>query len=236
MPSIPDVLDAVEAGEVDLGFVPIENSIEGTVNVTLDTLAFETDLLIQREVVLARHLDLLARPGSTLDRRHTVVVVSPHATAQCRVPGPRAAAGRDRGRELDRRGGPHARPRARRPRRRHRARPGGRLYGLEVLAADIEDHAGNQTRFVLVAREGIPAATGHDKTSIVVFQRADEPGWLLAILQEFAARGDQPHQARVAPHQAAASATTASSSTCEGHLADEVVADALRASRPSRPT
>ena len=44
--TMPDVLDAVEAGEVDLGFVAIENSIEGTVNVTSDTLAFDVDLLI----------------------------------------------------------------------------------------------------------------------------------------------------------------------------------------------
>ena len=50
--TVPDVLDAVEAGDVDLGFVPIENSIEGTVNFTQDALAFDYELLIEREVVL----------------------------------------------------------------------------------------------------------------------------------------------------------------------------------------
>ena len=50
--SIPEVLEAVEVGEVDFGFVAIENSIEGTVNLTLDALAFNHDFLIQREVVL----------------------------------------------------------------------------------------------------------------------------------------------------------------------------------------
>ena len=50
--SIPDVLAAVEGGAHDLGVVPIENSIEGSVSVTLDTLVFEHDLLIQREVDL----------------------------------------------------------------------------------------------------------------------------------------------------------------------------------------
>ena len=62
-----------------------------------------------------------------------------------------------------------------------------RLHGLKVLAHDIEDHPENQTRFVVVGR-GIPAQTGHDKTSIVCFQRQDRPGSLLAILQECAAR------------------------------------------------
>jgi prephenate dehydratase len=48
MPSIAEVLSATEAGDLDVGFVAIENSIEGTVNITMDTLAFETDLLVQR--------------------------------------------------------------------------------------------------------------------------------------------------------------------------------------------
>ena len=77
------------------------------------------------------------------------------------------------------------------------------LYGLEVLASDVEDHPENQTRFVLVGR-GVPAPTGHDKTSIVCFQREDQPGSLLSILQEFAARDDQPDEAGVAADQARA--------------------------------
>jgi prephenate dehydratase len=50
--SVPDVLDAVQSGEVDFGVVPIENSIEGTVNFTQDALSFDYELLIQREIVL----------------------------------------------------------------------------------------------------------------------------------------------------------------------------------------
>jgi len=63
LPSIPEVLVAVEEGQVDLGFVAVENSIEGAVTVTVDTLAFETDLLIQREVVMGVQMNLLAASG-----------------------------------------------------------------------------------------------------------------------------------------------------------------------------
>ena len=71
LPSIPDVLRAVESGAVDLGFVPIENAIDGMVRDTLDALIFDVDLLIQREVVLDIHLHLMAPhgtdPGSVRD-------------------------------------------------------------------------------------------------------------------------------------------------------------------------
>ncbi|TRZ73873.1 MAG: prephenate dehydratase, partial [Actinobacteria bacterium] len=61
--TVPDVLDAVDRGEVSLGFVPIENSIEGTVNFTQDALVFDHDLLIQREVVLDIEHCILAKRG-----------------------------------------------------------------------------------------------------------------------------------------------------------------------------
>ena len=80
--TMPDVLDAVERGEVDLGFVAIENSIEGTVNLTQDELAFNHSLLIQREVVLDIEHCLLARLGTSIDDITTVVSI-PVASAQC---------------------------------------------------------------------------------------------------------------------------------------------------------
>ena len=61
--TVPDVLDAVESGDVDFGLVPIENSIEGMVNFTQDALAFDHELLIVREVVIDIEHCLLARPG-----------------------------------------------------------------------------------------------------------------------------------------------------------------------------
>ncbi|MGI9598376.1 MAG: prephenate dehydratase domain-containing protein, partial [Acidimicrobiales bacterium] len=83
MPKFVDVLDATSVGDVDLGFVAIENAIEGTVNVTLDALAFDHDLLIQREVVLDIHLNLMAAAGTSL-ADITDVYSHPVANAQCR--------------------------------------------------------------------------------------------------------------------------------------------------------
>src|ERR1035437_7268266 len=64
--SLADVLESVQQGRVDLGFVPIENAIEGTVRDTIDSLVFDSDLLIQREVVLDIHLHLMAPKGVKL--------------------------------------------------------------------------------------------------------------------------------------------------------------------------
>ena len=97
-----------------------------------------------------------------------------------------------------------------------------------MLATDIEDHPENETRFGVVARDdGVPAPTGHDKTSIVVFQKADQPGSLLAILQEFAARAINLTKLESRPTK------RGSGDYCflidlEGHVADELVADCLR--------
>jgi hypothetical protein len=98
---------------------------------------------------------------------------------------------------------------------------------LEILATDIEDHPENETRFGVVARDTIPAPTGHDKTSIVVFQKADEPGSLLSILQEFAARAINLTNLHSRPTKRGLG------DYCflielEGHLSDELVADCLR--------
>lgn len=83
LPTFAEVLRSAADGEVDYAFVAIENAIEGSVNVTQDALAFDSDLLIQREIVLPIHLELMARPGVAL-ADVTTVWSYPHALAQCR--------------------------------------------------------------------------------------------------------------------------------------------------------
>lgn len=225
--SMPEVLHAVDSGQVDAGVVAIENALEGMVNVTVDTLTFDVDLLIQREVIVPVSLDLLGVPGATVDGIEAVASM-PVAFGQCRtflhatLPGvierpADSTAGAARGVAQDRDPAVAALANT----------LAGERYGLDVLASAIEDDADNATRFVLVARDAIPAPTGHDKTTVVVFQQTDRPGSLLSILAEFAARAINLTRLESRP------ARSGFGDYCflmdlEGHIADEVVADALR--------
>jgi len=226
--TVPDVLDAVESGAIDLGFVPIENSIEGTVNFTQDALAFDHDLLIQREVVLDIEHCLLAPAGTTLDDVKVVVSI-PVATAQChqflrsRLPDAELHAANSTA-EAARTLGEHPVPGTAAIAPRNAAA----LYGLEILAAGIADNDGNQTRFVLVATAGIPARTGHDRTALVVYQRADEPGSLISILQEFAARRINLSNLLSRPTKRGGLGDYCFIVYAEGHISDELLADAMR--------
>ncbi len=225
--SIMAVLDAVAEGTVDLGFVPIENAIEGTVNATIDGLIHDVDVHIQREVVMDIHLHLMARPGVGIDQI-THVSSYPHALGQCqkylaralpeaeqRAANSTADAARLLG-SSDSADGAAIAPRL-----------AAERYGLVILAEDVEDHADNQTRFVLVARHRVHKATGHDKTSIVCFQRADHPGSLHGIVGQFAARNINLTKLESRPTKQGLG------DYCfvidlRGHVADEVVADCLR--------
>jgi prephenate dehydratase len=229
LPSFVHVLSAVTEGIVDYGFVALENSIEGTVSIALDQLVFERDLIIVGETVLPVTQNLLAPPGVKVgDVRR--IVSFPHATGQCRtwltarLPDVEEVAARSTADAVRQVG------EAREP---HTAAIGtalaAELYGLEVLAPRIEDHPGNSTRFVLVGPHnvGIPAPTGHDKTSVVCFQSTDHPGSLHGILGQFSARDlnlvkleSRPTKRELGEY-------------CfiidfEGHVGDEVVADCLR--------
>jgi prephenate dehydratase len=227
--TVPDVLDAVQSGSVDFGFVPIENSIEGMVNFTQDALAFDHELLIVGEVVLDIEHCLLARPGSTLADVSEVVSI-PVATAQCHrylrenLPEAEIRAANSTAEAAQLVGADDGPGRA-----ALAPRVAAEIYGLVVLAADIADHDDNQTRFVLVSRDAVPAPSGHDKTALVVYQRADEPGSLISILQEFAARRINLSNLFSRPTKAGGLGDYCFILYADGHVGDELLADTMRA-------
>ncbi len=225
--TIPAVVACVEAGDADVGLVPIENSIEGTVTRTVDLLAFETDLFVTREVVQPVDLNLLGHPGGEIRE----VLSHPHALAQCRAKiaeiAPEAElvattstaqAARDVAEDAVGAG-----------RVAIASKYAASLYGLDVLDEDITDYEGGATRFVLLGRE-IPAITGADKTSILAFLAQDRPGSLLGILQELAVRGlnltkleSRPMKGELGDYFFVID--------IEGHISDALLADALRGLR-----
>jgi prephenate dehydratase len=192
LPTIYDTVMAVGQGEVDRALVPIENSLEGSVNATLDALAMETeDVVIVGELVHPIRHCLIAREPVAVEAIRTVVSI-PQATAQCarfiRSRLPRAAvlpanSTADAVRLVAESDG------------RDRAALGNRLaaelYGCAVLESDVEDLADNETRFVWLARPGADVGSeGSWKTSVVFWGAGDDaPGWLVRCLSEFAFRG-----------------------------------------------
>ena len=225
--TMPDALAAASAGEVDMAFVALENSIEGTVNVALDSLIFDNELLIQREVVLPVRMALIAPKGVKIKDIKRIISF-PVATAQCRefisstFPNAEVVASNstsDAVRQVSRTSSKNTAAIG--------TRYAAELYELHVLNEDISDHDSNETRFVLAASKGVPAPTGHDKTSIVVFQAADKPGNLHAILGQFSARNINLTKLESRPTKRGLG------DYCfiidlEGHIDDEVIADCLR--------
>lgn len=235
--SVPEVLDAVADGSITCGVVPIENSIEGVVNFTQDALAFDYDLAIMREIVLDIELCLMARPGTTLADVKVLHSI-PVATAQCHRyvrsalpgveirPASSTAAAARLAAEGDVANGIAPEPGA----AAIAPRVAAQRYGLELLAADIADHQGNQTRFVLVgAGAELPRRTGRDRTAMVVYQRADVPGSLLSILQEFAARRINLSNLVSRPTKDGGLGDNCFVIYADGHIDDDLLADALRA-------
>ena len=150
-PSFNEVHEAVDRGRCEFGVMPIENSLEGVVTATLDTLAFKGGVSIMGSTVLNIHHCLMVNPESSLDEI-TTIASHPQALAQCRrwldahFPPCRAWPFR-----------PPQKVRARPPRQnggRYSSKFAGRLFDCTIAEEGIEDHYGNQTRFVLIARQG----------------------------------------------------------------------------------
>jgi prephenate dehydratase len=199
-PTIYDTVMAVHFGSAQRALVPIENSLEGSVNATLDALAMETeDVAILGEVIHPIRHCLIARTALELPEIETVVS-HPQATAQCarfirsRLPHAQVLAGAstaDAVRTVAEHDGPWA-------------ALGNRLaaerYHCQVLRAGVEDVPDNETRFVWLGPVGAPPGgpaspgAGADpigpwKTAVVFWGVGSEaPGWLVHCLSEFATR------------------------------------------------
>lgn len=180
--TIDGVVAAVEKGEVKCGLVPIENSLEGSVNLTLDLLSRQSPVKVAGELLhRVRHF-LLAAPCQAL-RDIREVYSHPQALAQCRLYLERnlpwasrismtstaeaaALVARQEGRAII------------------ASRRAANLYGLAVLGEDIQDEASNITRFLLLSLQDAPPS-GKDKTSLLL-ELHDRPGSLYSLLGIFA--------------------------------------------------
>jgi prephenate dehydratase len=184
--SIDMAIKAVESGEVTQCIVPIENSLEGSVNVTLDILAHEANLFIIKEVIWPVRHNLLVK---NKDEEIKVIVSHPQALAQCR-------------RKL-RKLYPDAELRTMNSTAdaatlvargvENYAAVGSQgaaaLYDLQIMATDIQDSSTNCTRFIVLG--DLPADSSLQnkyKTSVVCKMNGERPGSLCEILQEFAER------------------------------------------------
>ena len=189
-PSFPAAAEAVERGEADVALLPIENSIEGGVTVTMDLLIHQTPLRIRGELVVPVRHFLAAKPGVRLEDV-TVIVSHPQPLGQCRqwlrahLPGAEQVAALSTAASV----------------REAVEAPGtctvgigtrraAELYGAEILAEDIQDDDSNMTRFIALAyRDTEP--TGDDRTSICFTTHANVPGSLHGVLTVFADAGLQ---------------------------------------------
>lgn len=225
--SVATALDAVRRGEVTAALVPVENSVGGGVDSTIDELSSGELLHICREVLLDVGFAFAVPPGAMREQVRRVAA-HPQAEAQCRrwiaenlpeaevVPAGSnadAAAMAASGTEnLD---------------AAITSALAAERYGLKILDDDIHDHGHAVTRFLLLRRPGPPMPrTGADKTSLVAWIGEDHPGALLEVLTEFAVRGinltwieSRPAGGKLGRY--------CFSIDCEGHIADARVGEAL---------
>ena len=185
-PSIRDAAMAAESRETDEAVLPIENSIEGAVNMTLDYLIHDSTLSIVGELVLPIRQCLIVTEGS---RREDIETIRSHpqALAQCRrflernFPNAKLIA------SISTAGAVEEALNEGRTSAAIGNRRAAELFGASVLESGIEDNPNNSTRFVAMGRNS-PPASGDDKTSICFGFDSDAPGQLYGVLGEFADR------------------------------------------------
>lgn len=182
--TISALIKAVDRKEIEQGIVPIENSIDGGINATLDTLAFDVEVYITGEYVLHISQNLMVKSGAKKEDIKTIASISP-AIGQCRklinaeFPNARieytnsTAAAALAASQSDGSTACIASPGA------------AKLYNLEILYRDCGDDENNSTRFIIIEKQPSRTVSEHDKTSIA-FTLADKPGSLYSALELFA--------------------------------------------------
>ncbi|NED99023.1 prephenate dehydratase [Phytoactinopolyspora halotolerans] len=193
--SVHAAIDAVRSGEIAGCVVPLENSVEGSVNTTLDELIRGEPVVVATEFLLPVTFTLMARPGTDLPSVRRIIT-HPVAEAQCRTwlgknlpdasvalgSSTSAAASAVADETVGADGHPYDAAIS--------APIAAERYGLVPLAEGIGEDEDAVTRFVVITRPGRPPrATGSDKTSLVAYIRDDHPGALLEILEQFSTRG-----------------------------------------------
>jgi prephenate dehydratase len=189
-PSVYAAIRGVAEGEAERALVPFENSIEGAVRSTLDTLAFEAQgitiagehdhpirhsLIARREIPLEQVTVVLSHPQASAQCARFIREEVPHATVRA------AASTADAVRSVASSDEPWA---------ALGAASAARIYGCVVLREGVEDNPDNVTRFVWIAPEGTrPSGGGAWRTTLVFSELgADHPGALVEALTEFSSR------------------------------------------------
>ena len=190
-PTIHDLLISLDKGKLDEGVLPIENSVEGTIGIVTDMLVNDVDLKIKQELVIPVKHYLLAKKIVPV-KQITDVISIPNALDQCKtylrkkLPNAKlhftystAEAARKVASEIEMfgKGSPAA----------IANKAAAKLYGLKIIASEINDYPDNSTRFVVLSKRD-HERTGIDKTSIVFSILKDRPGGLYKVLGEFADR------------------------------------------------
>jgi prephenate dehydratase len=175
-----DTVDVLLRNEVDHSIVPIENSLEGSITLTLDLL-WEHELRIIGEVIVQIKHCLLSK-GKMEDIK--IIMSHPQALSQCRKYIKNSFKGVEIRSDLST---SHAAKLAAGSKEiaAIASAESAKMYGLNILNENIQDVPENFTRFIVVGRT-TPGPTGNDKTSIIVYLEKNKPGALYDILGEFA--------------------------------------------------
>lgn len=225
--TVPLVLDAVRRHQVDLGCVPVENSVEGAVSATMDSLAIGEPVVVVAERVLPIRFSVLTRESvhaadvrTVASHPHALAQVQrwldehlPYAAPQAATSTAAAAIGVQSG-QFD---------------AAVTAPVAADHYPLRVLATDVADVPDAVTRFFLLSQPGeLPAPTGADRTSVIMVAAADRTGVLAELLTELALRGinlsrieSRPLKGRFGEYRFYLD--------LDGHVAERRVGDALAA-------